>query len=122
MNRQKNLSWFSPWKNTLDWNPPFAKWFVGGTINASYNALDVHQGSKGDKPAILWEGENGESRIITYRDMFIQVQKFSNVLKSLGVQKGDRITIYLPMVPELPIAMLACARIGATHTVSFFRF
>ena len=118
----KNLSWFSPWTKTLDWNPPFAKWFVGGTINASYNALDVNQGSKANKPAILWEGENGESRIITYHDMLIQVQKFSNVLKSLGVQKGDRVTIYLPMVPELPIAMLACARIGATHTVIFSGF
>jgi len=118
----KNLSWFSPWKKTLDWQPPFAKWFVGGTINASYNALDVHQDEKADKPAILWEGENGESRIITYGDMLTQVQKFSNVLKSLGVQKGDRVTIYLPMVPELPIAMLACARIGATHTVIFSGF
>jgi len=118
----KNLSWFSPWTKTLDWNPPFAKWFVGGTINASYNALDVNQGSKANKPAILWEGENGESRIITYHDMLIQVQKFSNVLKSLGVKKGDRVTIYLPMVPELPIAMLACARIGATHTVVFSGF
>ncbi len=118
----KSLSWFSPWKKTLDWQPPFAKWFVGGTINASYNALDVHQDEKADKPAILWEGENGESRIITYGDMLTQVQKFSNVLKSLGVQKGDRVTIYLPMVPELPIAMLACARIGATHTVIFSGF
>ncbi len=118
----KNLFWFSPWKKTLDWQPPFAKWFVGGTINASYNALDVHQDNKADKPAILWEGENGESRIITYHDMFIQVQKFSNVLKSLGVKKGDRVTIYLPMVPELPIAMLACARIGAIHTVIFSGF
>ncbi|MDH3823315.1 MAG: acetyl-coenzyme A synthetase, partial [Nitrosopumilus sp.] len=86
----KNLSWFSPWKKTLDWQPPFARWFVGGTINASYNALDIHQDSKANKPAILWEGEKGESRILTYRDMWIQVQKFSNVLKSLGVQKGDR--------------------------------
>ncbi len=118
----KNLFWFSPWKKTLDWQPPFAKWFVGGTINASYNALDVHQDNKADKPAILWEGENGESRRITYHDMFIQVQKFSNVLKSLGVKKGDRVTIYLPMVPELPIAMLACARIGAIHTVVFSGF
>jgi len=118
----KNLSWFSPWKKTLDWEPPFAKWFVGGTINASYNALDVHQDTKADKPAILWEGENGESRRITYHEMLIQVKKFSNVLKSLGVQKGDRVTIYLPMVPELPIAMLACARIGATHTVIFSGF
>ena len=118
----KNLFWFSPWKKTLDWQPPFAKWFTGGTINASYNALDVHKDDKADKPAILWEGENGESRIITYGDMLIQVKKFSNVLKSLGVQKGDRVTIYLPMVPELPIAMLACARIGATHIVIFSGF
>jgi len=118
----KNLSWFSPWEKTLDWQPPFAKWFVGGTINASYNALDIHQSSKSDKSAILWEGENGESRNITYGEMFVQVQKFANVLKSLGVKKGDRVTIYLPMVPELPIAMLACARIGATHTVIFSGF
>lgn len=118
----KNLSWFSPWGKTLDWSPPFAKWFVGGTINASYNALDVHQSSKSDKSAILWEGENDESRNITYGEMFIQVQKFANVLKLLGVKKGDRVTIYLPMVPELPIAMLACARIGAIHTVIFSGF
>jgi acetyl-CoA synthetase len=118
----KNLFWFSPWEKTLDWRPPFAKWFVGGTINASYNALDIHQETKSSKSAILWEGENGDSRNITYGEMFIQVQKFANVLKSLGVQKGDRVTIYLPMVPELPIAMLACARIGATHTVIFSGF
>ncbi|MEK0345672.1 MAG: acetate--CoA ligase [Nitrosopumilus sp.] len=118
----KNLSWFSSWTKTLDWHPPFAKWFVGGTINASYNALDIHQDTKADKPAILWEGENGESRTITYSDLLVQVQKFSNVLKSLGVQKGDRVTIYLPMVPELPITMLACARIGAIHTVIFSGF
>lgn len=118
----KSLAWFSSWKKTLDWHPPFAKWFVGGTINASYNALDVHQNENAEKPAILWEGEDGESRIITYHEMWIQVQKFSNVLKSLGIQKGDRVTIYLPMVPELAIAMLACARIGATHTVVFSGF
>ncbi|MDH3341827.1 MAG: acetate--CoA ligase [Nitrosopumilus sp.] len=118
----KNLSWFSPWEKTLDWQPPFARWFVGGTINASYNALDIHQDSRADKPAILWEGENGEFRKLTYGDMLIQVKKFSNVLKSLGVQKGDRVTLYLPMVPELPIAMLACARVGAVHTVVFSGF
>ncbi len=118
----RNLSWFSHWEKTLDWKPPFAKWFVGGTINASYNTLDIHQSSKSDKSAILWEGENGESRNITYGEMFTQVQKFANVLKSLGVKKGDRVTIYLPMVPELPITMLACARIGATHTVIFSGF
>ena len=118
----KNLLWFSTWQKTLDWRPPFAKWFVGGKINASYNALDVHQNTKYDKPAILWEGENGDSRILTYGDLFIEVQKFANVLKSLGVKKGDRVTIYLPMVPELPITMLACARIGAIHTVIFSGF
>ncbi|GBL41685.1 acetyl-coenzyme A synthetase [Nitrosarchaeum sp.] len=118
----KNLSWFSTWKKTLDWSPPFARWFVGGTINASYNTLDIHQQNKADKPAILWEGENGESRVLTYKDMWTRVQKFANVLKSLGVQKGDRIIIYLPMIPELPISMLACARIGAIHTVIFSGF
>ena len=121
-NQAKNLTWFSSWSKTLDWNPPFARWFVGGTINASYNALDIHQSSRPNKPAILWEGEDGDSRTLTYADMYSQVQKFANVLKSLGVQKGDRVTIYLPMVPELPIAMLACARIGATHTVVFSGF
>ncbi|MGY5150306.1 MAG: AMP-binding protein, partial [Candidatus Nitrosopumilus sp. bin_68KS] len=118
----KNLSWFSSWEKTLDWQSPFAKWFVGGTINASYNALDIHQKTNSEKPAILWEGENGESRKISYAEMLSQVKKFSNVLKSLGVKKGDRVTIYLPMVPELPIVMLACARIGAIHTVIFSGF
>ena len=118
----KNLSWFSTWNKTLDWNPPFARWFVGGKINASYNALDVHQEYKADKIAILWEGENGDSQEITYSDLFVQVQKFSNVLKSLNVAKGDRVVIYLPMIPELIIAMLACARIGAIHTVIFSGF
>ena len=120
--KAKNLSWFSQWSKTLDWNPPFARWFVDGTINASFNALDVHQGTKSEKPAILWEGENGDSRTLTYHDLFVQVQKFANVMKSLGVKKGDRVTIYLPMIPELPIAMLACSRIGATHTVIFSGF
>ena len=95
---------------------------MGGTINASYNTLDIHQENKADKIAILWEGEDGESRILTYHDMWIEVQKLANILKSLGVEKGDRVTIYLPMVPELPISMLACARIGATHTVIFSGF
>ena len=118
----KNLSWFSTWSQTLDWQTPYAKWFVGGTINACHNTLDIHQSTKSDKTAIFWEGENDDSRVITYGDLFIQVQKFSNVLKSLDVKKGDRVTIYLPMVPELPIAMLACARIGAIHTVVFSGF
>ncbi len=118
----KKLFWFSPWTTTLNWNPPFAKWFEGGLINASYNALDIHQKNKAEKPAIIWEAESGESRILTYHDLWIEVQKFTNVLKSLGITKGDRVTIYLPMVPELPISMLACARIGATHIVVFSGF
>ena len=118
----KKLSWFEGWSDTLKWKPPFARWFVGGKINASYNALDVHQSTKAQKPAILWEGEDGTSRVLTYSDLWIEVQKFANSLKKLGVQKGDRVTIYLPMVPELPISMLACARIGATHTVVFSGF
>ncbi len=118
----KNLHWFSTWEKTLDWNFPFGRWFVGGTINASYNALDINQKSRAEKPAILWEGENGDSRVLTYKELLIQVNKFSNVLRSLGLKKGDRVTIYLPMVPELPISMLACARIGVTHTVVFSGF
>jgi acetyl-CoA synthetase len=118
----KRLSWFNQWSKTLEWDPPFAKWFIDGKINASYNTLDVHQTDRAKKPAILWEGENGESRTITYADLYSDVCKFGNVLKSLGVKKGDRVTIYLPMVPELPIAMLACARIGAIHTVVFSGF
>ncbi len=118
----KNLSWFKPWDKTLDWKPPFAKWFVGGILNTCYTTLDVHLEKRSQKPAILWEGENEEKRVLTYRDLWIQVCKFSNVLKSLGIKKGDRITIYLPMIPELPISMLACARIGAIHSVVFSGF
>jgi len=120
--RAKLLNWFKPWEKTIDWNPPFAKWFVGGQINASYNALDVNQQEKSSKTAIFWEGEDGSSRIVTYGDLYTYVKKFANVLKSLGVKSGDRITIYLPMVPELVIAMLACSRIGAIHTVVFSGF
>ena len=120
--RAKLLKWFKPWEKTIDWNPPFAKWFVGGQINASYNALDVNQQEKSSKTAIFWEGEDGSSRIVTYRDLYTYVKKFANALKSLGVKSGDRITIYLPMVPELVIAMLACSRIGAIHTVVFSGF
>jgi len=117
-----NLTWFSKWDKTLEWNPPFANWFAGGTINASYNALDVNQKNNAKKPAIIWIAESGESITLTYENMWIEVQKFANVLKSLDVSKGDRVTIYLPMVPELPIAMLACARIGAIHNVIFSGF
>ncbi len=118
----RRLSWFAPWNKTLDWQPPFARWFVGGKINASHNTLDVHQKDRPDKPAILWEGEDGRSRTISYHNLFILVKKFSNALKSLGVRKGDRVTLYLPMVPETVVAMLACARIGAVHNVIFSGF
>jgi len=118
----KKLSWFDQWTKTLEWNIPFAKWFVGGKINASYNTLDVHQTRIAEKLAIIWEGENGATRTITYADLYHDVCKFANVLKSLDVKKGDRVTIYLPMIPELPVAMLACARIGAIHTVVFSGF
>ena len=118
----KKLFWFETWSKTLDWNPPFARWFVGGKINASYNALDIHQNTRAEKLAILWEGEDGQTRQFTYKELYRDVCKFANVLKSLGVQNRDRVTIYLPMVPEILIAMLACARIGAIHTVVFSGF
>ena len=117
-----DLFWFRRWDNILDWDPPFARWFTGGRINASYNALDVHQGMRSDKSAILWEGEDGSSRNITYGELWSDVQRFANVLKGLGVQKGDRVTIYLPMIPEVIVSMLACSRIGAIHTVIFSGF
>ena len=121
-NQANSLTWFKHWDNTLNWNPPFAKWFEGGLLNASYNALDIHQTEKSDKIAIFWEGEDASQRSISYAELFIQVKKFANVLKSLGIKKGDRVTIYLPMVPELVISMLGCARIGAIHTVVFSGF
>lgn len=115
----KKLHWFESWHTPLQWNPPFAKWFVGGKINASYNALDVQNP---DKVAIFWEGENEDRRTVTYGELLDSVQRLANGLKSLGVKKGDRITIYLPMVPELTVSVLACARIGAIHTVIFSGF
>jgi acetyl-CoA synthetase len=115
----QKLHWFEPWTIPLQWNPPFAKWFVGGKINASYNALDVQNPAK---TAIFWEGENQERRTITYGELLDQTQRLANALKSLGIKAGDRITIYLPMVPELIISVLACARIGAIHTVIFSGF
>ena len=117
------LDWFEPWEQVLDWNPPDAKWFVGGKLNASYNCVDRHlKTSRRNKAAIIWEGEPGDWKVYTYWDLHREVCRFANGLKSLGVQKGDRVTIYLPMVPELPIAMLACARIGAAHSVIFGGF
>src|SRR5690606_31045070 len=116
------LDWFSPWKTVLDWQPPHAKWFSGGKINASYNCLDRHLETRGDKTAIIWEGEPGEERRLTYRDLHAEVSKFANVLKALGIEKGDRVAVYMPLVPELAIAILACSRIGAPHTVIFGGF
>ena len=119
----ERLDWTRRWDQVLDWKPPFARWFVGGKLNASVNCLDRHlaQG-RGDRPAILWEGEPGDRKTLTYADLHREVCRFTNVLRGLGVQKGDRVAIYLPMIPELPVAMLACARIGAPHSVVFAGF
>src|ERR1043166_9666050 len=117
------LEWSKPWTRVLDWQPPHAKWFVGGTINASVNCLDRHlRGPRRNKAALIWEGEPGDRRTLTYFELHRQVSMFANVLKSLGVGKGDRVAIYLPLIPELAIAMLACARIGAVHSVVFGGF
>ncbi|MCR4403924.1 MAG: acetate--CoA ligase [Candidatus Acetothermia bacterium] len=122
-NFAQELEWFRPWKKVLEWNPPYAKWFVGGKLNISYNCLDRHvKGPRKNKAAIIWEGEPGDTRTLTYFELYREVNKFANVLKKLGVKKGDRVAIYLPMIPELPIAMLACARIGAPHSVVFSAF
>ena len=120
---KENLTWFSPWKKTLDWKPPNAKWFAGGKLNVSYNCVDRHAESwRKNKAAIIWEGEPGDTRTITYGELHREVQKFANVLKGLGVAKGDRVALYMPMVPELAIAMLACTRIGAPHSIVFGGF
>lgn len=117
------LHWFSPWKKVLEWKPPFSKWFIGGKINASYNCLDRHlTTSRKNKAAIVWEGEPGDIRAVTYQQLHSEVCKFANVLKAQGVKKGDRVCLYMPMVPELPVAMLACARIGAPHSIVFGGF
>ncbi len=119
----KELEWIAPWSKVLDWNPPDAKWFVDGKINVSANCLDRHARSwRRNKAAFIWEGEPGDRRTLTYFDLYRQVCQFANVLKSLGVKKGDRVALYMPLVPELAIAMLACARIGAVHSVVFGGF
>jgi acetyl-CoA synthetase len=119
----QELEWSSPWSRVLEWNPPHAKWFVGGTLNASVNCVDRHvRGARRNKAALVWEGEPGDRRTLTYFDLYRQVSQFANVLKSLGVTRGDRVAIYLPLIPELAIAMLACARIGAVHSVVFGGF
>ncbi len=120
---EAHVTWFRKWDNVLVWNPPFAQWFVGGKLNISYNCLDRHvEAGFGDKVAYHWEGEPGDSRTVTYGELFEETCRLANGLKSLGVSRGDRVAIYLPMVPELPAAMLACARIGAPHTVVFAGF
>jgi acetyl-CoA synthetase len=119
----ERLDWTRRWDAVMEWTPPFVKWFVGGTLNASVNCLDRHvEAGGGDKVAYHWEGEPGDRRTITYRELLDEVSRLANGLRSLGVRKGDRVNIYLGMVPELPIAMLACARIGAPHSVVFGGF
>ncbi|MBI4416585.1 MAG: acetate--CoA ligase [Euryarchaeota archaeon] len=119
----ERLHWFRRWDRVLDWDPPFARWFVGGKINASYNCLDRHvRSNRRHKAALVWEGEPGETQTLTYDRLWREVMRFANVLKALGVKPGDRVTMYMPMIPELPIAILACARIGAIHSVIFGGF
>ncbi|HIK34796.1 MULTISPECIES: acetate--CoA ligase [unclassified Thermosynechococcus] len=120
---QQELEWFQPWDQVLDWQPPSAKWFVNGKINITYNCLDRHLKTwRKNKAALIWEGEPGDSRTFTYAQLHREVCQFANVLKQLGVKKGDRVGIYMPMIPEAAIAMLACARIGAPHSVVFGGF
>ena len=120
---RERVSWSKPFKTTLEWELPFAKWFVGGELNVAYDCVDRHvEAGLGDKVAYHWIGEPGETRTITYADLKREVSRAANALKELGVEKGDRVAIYMPMIPELPIAMLACARIGAPHTVVFGGF
>ena len=118
------LRWMRRWEQVLDWsNAPFARWFVGGQLNASDNCLDRFIGTpRQNKVAFYWEGEPGDTRVISYRQLWADTCRLANVLKDLGIRKGDRVTIYMPMVPELPVALLACARIGAVHSVVFGGF
>jgi acetyl-CoA synthetase len=117
------LNWDQPWDKVLDWKPPYARWFVGGRLNVSAQCVDRHAKTwRKNKVAIYWEGETGDTRTLSYADLYAEVNKFAGVLKKLGIQKGDRVTIYLPMIPELVFAMLACARIGAVHNVIFSGF
>jgi acetyl-CoA synthetase len=122
--RQANeLEWFTRWKQVCDWKPPHAKWFLGGKLNISVNCVDRHiRSARRNKAALIWEGEPGDRRTLTYWDLYVEVQKFANVMKRLGVKKGDRVAIYMPLVPEVAIAMLACTRVGAIHSVVFGGF
>ncbi|MBI4296173.1 MAG: AMP-binding protein, partial [Chloroflexi bacterium] len=117
------LDWFKTWDKVLQWDPPFAQWFVGGRLNASHICVDAHVKTwRRSKVAIYWEGEPGDSRVLSYSTLYSEVNKFASVLKNCGIVKGDKVVLYLPMIPELPIFMLACARIGAIHTVVFSGF
>ncbi|MGI8905930.1 MAG: acetate--CoA ligase [Candidatus Sumerlaeaceae bacterium] len=120
---EQELEWFKKWDTVLEWEAPFAKWFIGGKLNISYNCLDRHvKAGRGGKAALIWEGEPGDSRTLTYAELLAEVEKFSSALKGLGVEAGDRVAIYMPLVPEAAVAMLSCARIGATHSVVFGGF
>src|SRR5438270_7936298 len=120
---ERELHWFQKWSHVFEWNPPFAKWFTGGKINASYNCLDRHLTThRKNKVAILWEGEPGDQRQISYQELHRLVCRFANVLKARGLKTGDRAIIYMGMVPDLPIALLACARLGIIHSVVFGGF
>src|SRR5258706_1684215 len=117
------IEWYQRWDQVLEWNAPWAKWFVGGQLNASYNCADRHNATwRRNKAAIVWEGEPGDTRVLTYHDLYREVNQFAAVLKDMGIQKGGRVAFYMPMIPELTIGMLACARIGAPHTVIFGGF
>ncbi len=117
------LDWYRPWDRVLEWDLPFARWFDGGTLNVSVNCLDRHvSAGRGDRVAFHWEGEPGDIRTVTYAELLADVCRFANVLRGLGVGRGDRVAVYMPMIPELPVAMLACARIGAAHSVVFGGF
>ena len=119
----KELTWEKPWDSVLEWKAPYAKWFVGGKLNASFNALDRHVlAGRGDRVALFFEGEPGDTRTITYADLLVDVKKAANALLEIGVKAGDRVAIYMPMIPEAAVAMLACARIGAAHSVVFGGF
>ncbi|HEU5183811.1 MAG TPA: AMP-binding protein, partial [Gemmatimonadaceae bacterium] len=117
------LEWSKRWDRILEWKPPRAKWFLGGKINASVNCVDRHvRGARRNQAALIWEGEPGDRRTLTYWDLYRDVNRFASVLKKLGVRRGDRVAIYLPLIPEVVVAMLACARIGAIHSVVFGGF
>jgi len=119
----RELEWIRPWKKVLEWNPPHVKWFTGGKLNVAANCIDRHvRGPRRNKAALIWEGEPGDRRTLTYWDLYCEVSRFANVLRKLGVRKGDRVAIYLPLIPEVAISMLACARIGAIHSVVFGGF